>query len=434
MTLAPPLPGSSSLHDQRMMGLALAQAQLAFDAGEVPVGAVVVKDGLVIGVGHNSPVMRHDPCAHAEVLALQAAAGTTQNYRLEGCELFVTLEPCAMCAGAILQARLARVVYGAPEPKTGAAGSVINLFENRQLNHQTVVQGGLLADECSQVLALFFQKRRQAKRRNSQPLREDALRTPDRSFDHLPGYPWKPHYVTDLPALNGLRLHYLDEGPKNGPLTWLCLHGYANWSYEFRTMLPVFLAAGHRVIAPDMIGFGKSDKPKKEGVHSVAWHRHILLELVERLDLHRVVMVVQGWGGLLGLTVPIKERHRYAGLVVMHTTRATGDLPASDRPLARREQCVKLPKIQACQRMDGGNLGASKAERDPCDAPFPDAGHRAAVRAFAEWFPDRDTLYPLIQNCQLPMLVPESGQFLPEQGEAVAQAAVAHFTLPSRYA
>ena len=104
------------------MALALEQAQLALAAGEVPVGAVVVKGGRVIGVGHNSPLMRHDPCAHAEILALQAAAAATQNYRLEGCELFVTLEPCAMCAGAILQARLARVVYGALEPKTGAAG------------------------------------------------------------------------------------------------------------------------------------------------------------------------------------------------------------------------------------------------------------------------------------------------------------------------
>ena len=434
MNLTPPLPGSFSHHDQQLMALALAQAQLAFDAGEVPVGAVVVKEGQVIGVGHNSPVMRHDPCAHAEVLALQAAAGAMQNYRLEGCELFVTLEPCAMCAGAILQARLARVVYGAPEPKTGAAGSVVNLFDNQQLNHQTMVQGGLLADECSQVLTLFFQKRRQAKRRNSQPLREDALRTPERSFDHLPGYPWKPHYVTDLPALNGLRLHYLDEGPQNGPLTWLCLHGYANWSYEFRTMLPVFLAAGHRVIAPDMIGFGKSDKPKKEGVHSVAWHRQILLELVKRLDLHRVVMVVQGGGGLLGLTLPKEEMHRYCGLVMMNTTRATGDTPASDRALARRERCVKLPKIQVGKCMDGGNLGVSKAERDPHDAPFPDAGHRAALRVFAELVSDREPLYPLIQHCQLPMLMPEPGQFLPEQGEAVAYAAVAHFTLPSRYA
>lgn len=428
------MPGSFSQHDQRLMRLALDQAQLALAAGEVPVGAVVVKEGRVIGVGHNSPLMRHDPCAHAEVLALQAAAAATQNYRLEGCELFVTLEPCAMCAGALLQARLARVVYGALEPKTGAAGSVVNLFENQQLNHQTVVQGGLLADECAQVLSLFFQKRRQAKRRISQPLREDALRTPDRCFNHLPDYPWTPHYVSDLPALNGLRLHYLDEGPQESPLTWLCLHGYPHWSYEFRTLLPVFLAAGHRVIAPDMIGFGKSDKPKKEGAHSVAWHRQILLELVERLDLHRVVLVVQGWGGLLGITLPLKEAHRYCGLVVMNTSLAPGDTPFSDKPLARRERCVKPPEIQACKRMDGANLGVSTAECDPYAAPFPDAGHRAAVRVFPKLVPDREPLYPLIQNCQLPMFLPEAVQFLPEQGEAVAHAAVAHITPPSRHA
>ena len=434
MTLAAPMLRSFSESDQRLMALALEQAQLALAAGEVPVGAVVVKQGRVIGVGHNSPLMRHDPCAHAEVLALQAAAAATQNYRLEDCELFVTLEPCAMCAGAILQARLARVVYGASEPKTGAAGSVVNLFENPQLNHQTVVQGGLLADECSQVLSLFFQNRRQAQRRNSQPLRDDALRTPDRYFNHLPDYYWGPHYVSDLPALNGLRLHYLDEGPQDAPWTWLCLHGYPTWSYEFRTMLPVFLAAGHRVIAPDMIGFGKSDKPKKESAHSFAWHRQILLELVERLDLHRVVLVVQGWGGLLGITLPMEETHRYCGLVVMNTTLATGEVPFSDGLVAWLERCVKHPDVEVVKHMACAHPGASTSEGAPYAAPFPDVGHRAAVRIFPELVPDREQLYPLIQNCPSPMVLPEADQFSPEQGEAVAQAAVAHITPPSRYA
>ena len=120
---------------------------------------------------------------------------------------------------------------------------------------------------------------------NPHPLREDALRTPDAAFEGLPGYPWAPRYLSDLPALDGLRLHYLDEGPRNAPLTWLCLHGNPAWSYLYRHMLPVFLAAGHRVVAPDLIGFGKSDKPKKDAAHRFTWHRQVLLEFLERLDL-----------------------------------------------------------------------------------------------------------------------------------------------------
>jgi tRNA(adenine34) deaminase len=149
------------------------------------------------------------------------------------------------------------------------------------------VQGGVLADECSALLQHFFRQRRQEIRMTASPLRDDALRTPDERFAGLPGYPWPPHYLSDLPALAGLRLHYLDEGPRDAPLTWLCLHGNPAWSYLYRKMIPVFLQAGHRVVAPDLIGFGKSDKPKKDAAHSFGWHRQVLLELVERLDLQR---------------------------------------------------------------------------------------------------------------------------------------------------
>ena len=146
------------------MRLALAQAQQARAAGEVPVGAVVVQGDRVIGAGFNQPIGRHDPTAHAEVAALRAAAEALGNYRLDGCELFVTLEPCVMCSGAMLHARLARVVYGAADPKTGAAGSVIDVFNTRRLNHQTVVEGGMLADDCGALLADFFHDRREAAR------------------------------------------------------------------------------------------------------------------------------------------------------------------------------------------------------------------------------------------------------------------------------
>lgn len=147
------------------MQLALDQARHAWTLGEVPVGAVVVRDGEVIATGFNQPIGRHDPTAHAEIMALRAAAEKIGNYRLPGCELYVTLEPCVMCSGAMMHARLARVVYAARDPKTGAAGSVLNLFEQEQLNHHTEVVGGVMADEAGAMLRGFFAERRAAARR-----------------------------------------------------------------------------------------------------------------------------------------------------------------------------------------------------------------------------------------------------------------------------
>lgn len=142
------------------MRAALALAAEAAGAGEVPVGAVVVKDGRVIGRGYNRPISSADPTAHAEIVALREAAAAERNYRLPGCELYVTLEPCAMCVGAMVHARLARVVYGAADPKTGACGGVVDLT-SLSTNHQTGFEGGLLAEECGAVLRAFFAERRQ---------------------------------------------------------------------------------------------------------------------------------------------------------------------------------------------------------------------------------------------------------------------------------
>jgi tRNA(adenine34) deaminase len=153
------------MHDEQYMGLALDQARLAWAAGEVPVGAVVVRDGEVIAAGFNQPIGSHDPTAHAEIVALRAAAAKLGNYRLPGCELYVTLEPCAMCSGAMMHARLARVIYAADDPKTGVCGSVLDLFQQEQLNHHTQVLGGVLADEASSMLKRFFAERRAAARR-----------------------------------------------------------------------------------------------------------------------------------------------------------------------------------------------------------------------------------------------------------------------------
>jgi tRNA(adenine34) deaminase len=449
------------------MGLALQQARLAGAAGEVPVGAVVVRDGQVIGVGRNAPVAGNDPTAHAEIVALRQAAQASGNYRLDGCDLYVTLEPCAMCSGAMLHARLRRVVFGAADPKTGAAGSVVDLFAQPRLNHQTRVQGGVLADACGELLGEFFRTRRLDARLVADPLRDDALRTPDERFEELPGYPWQPRYLSDLPSLAGLRMHYLDEGPADAPLTWLCLHGNPAWSYLYRKMIPVFLAAGDRVVAPDMIGFGRSDKPKREAVHSFGWHRQVLLELVERLDLRNVVLVVQDWGGLLGLTLPMAAPRRYLGLLAMNTALGTGDTALSPGFLAWREMCAKNPDFDVARLFARGNAQMSPEECLAYNAPFPDRGHRAALRAFPAMVPDRpdadgaaisrdarmfmssewtgrtmmvigakdpvlglpamQALRQSIRGCPEPMVIEEAGHFVQEHGEPIARAAVGYF-------
>ena len=151
------------MNDEYYMREAPPMARSAECLGEVPVGAIVVREGVIVGRGFNSPIGESDPTAHAEIAALRDAARNLENYRLPGCELFVTLEPCAMCAGAILHSRIARVVYGARDPKTGVHGSVVDLFAVERLNHHTRVEGGVLAEECSQLLSSFFASRRTRK-------------------------------------------------------------------------------------------------------------------------------------------------------------------------------------------------------------------------------------------------------------------------------
>ncbi|KVE37531.1 CMP deaminase [Burkholderia sp. TSV86] len=159
-----PLSPAGDERDRRYMRLALDAAAQARAAGEVPVGAVLVRGDDVIARGFNHPIGGHDPSAHAEMAALRAGARALRNYRMPGCELYVTLEPCLMCAGAIMHARIARVVYGAPDPKTGACGSVVDAFADTRLNHHTTVAGGVLADECGAALKSFFAERRRAMR------------------------------------------------------------------------------------------------------------------------------------------------------------------------------------------------------------------------------------------------------------------------------
>ncbi len=151
---------SNPAQDLSMMKIAMELAQEAATAGEVPVGAIVVKDGQIIGRGSNAPIGLHDPSAHAEIQALRDAAKNVGNYRLVDCTLYVTLEPCAMCAGAIQHARISRLVYGASDAKTGACGSVVNLMAETKLNHQTEVTSGIMAEETASLLSSFFKERR----------------------------------------------------------------------------------------------------------------------------------------------------------------------------------------------------------------------------------------------------------------------------------
>lgn len=477
---------SANSTDEYFLQLALDEAHAARAAGEVPVGAVLVRADQVIATGRNAPIATHDPTAHAEIAALRAGAAVVGNYRLDDCTLYVTLEPCAMCAGAMLHARLQRVVFAAADPKTGAAGSVINLFAQDQLNHRTeavsaINLGAACARICwasGQLLQDFFASKRQSQRQqhaNSHPLRDDAVRTPDARFANLPDYPWPPHYLSDLPSLTGLRMHYLDEGgagsSDNQP-TYLCLHGNPAWSYLYRKMIPTLLRSGARVMAPDLVGFGKSDKPKKDSFHTFGWHRQALLEFVEQLDLHNIVLVVQDWGGLLGLTLPMHAPQRYKGLLVMNTTLATGDAPLSPGFVAWREMCAKTPEFDVARLFARGNPHLSAAECAAYSAPFPDAGHRAALRAFPPMVPafeDADgaaisrqardfwqhqwqgislmamgaqdpvlglpvmhALRQCIRGCPEPMVIDQAGHFVQEHGEAIAQRAVQVFANLSR--
>ena len=322
-----------SAEDKGFMALALHQAQAAADAGEVPVGAVVVRAGQVIASGHNAPLASHDPTAHAEVNAMRAAAQTLGNYRLDDCTLYVTLEPCAMCSGAALHARFKRVVFGASEPKTGAAGSVLNLFAHAQINHQTQVTGGVLARECAQVLQDFFEQRRVQHQRIKVPLREDALRTPDSAFAGLNVPLTLSHYTADLPALEGLRLHWFDNrhDPQLAPHVYL--HGVDGWSAQYAAQLQ----SANPVLALDLPGFGLSDKPKKVAAHRIAWHAQVLSEFLASLQ---------------PAAVALSAPHMMAPLLTK---------------LRLPIHWVDMPALPAALR----------------DAPYPDRGHMAGPRALS---------------------------------------------------
>ncbi len=295
----------------------------------------------------------------------------------------------------------------------------------------------------------------------------ESVRTPEERFAGLPGFPFAPHYVEDLPAYEGLRVHYLDERPaRTSGRTVLCLHGQPTWCYLYRKMIPVFAAAGHRVVAPDFLGFGRSDKPVDDAAYTFLFHRTLLMRFIERLACERVTLVVQDWGGLLGLTLPMEYPDRIDRLIVMNTGLGVGRSPGPGFDAWKAFVAAK-PDFSIAGMMKRSVPGLSDAEAAAYDAPFPDARHRAGVRRFpalvpvapdmegadvslraAEFFRDRwagatymaigmqdpvlgppvmHALAKTIRGCPPPLELPEAGHFVQEHGQVVAERALAAF-------
>lgn len=295
----------------------------------------------------------------------------------------------------------------------------------------------------------------------------DALRTPDHRFASLPGWPFAPHCTDDLPGFEGLRVHHVDEGPRDAAVTALCLHGNPTWGYLYRHMIPVFADAGLRVVAPDLIGFGRSDKPVEAGWHSFERHRDMLLRFIERLDLRNVMLVCQDWGGLLGLTLPQAMPERFTRLLAMNTGLGTGQVTEGFRQWRSYSNSqTDLPVGRLIQR---GKPDMSEAEVAAYDAPFPDPRHKAALRAFPNLVPDGEdapgaaisreargfwqaqwngssfmaigmqdpvlgeapmrALQKVIRGCPAPLEVAGAGHFVQEWGAPIAVAALRHFDL-----
>ncbi|MCG6903016.1 MAG: alpha/beta fold hydrolase [Rhodobacter sp.] len=293
-------------------------------------------------------------------------------------------------------------------------------------------------------------------------MRLETLRTPDERFDGLPDWPYAPHYLDDLPGYDGLRVYHVDEGPADARV-FLCLHGEPTWAYLYRRMIPEFLASGARVVAPDLAGFGRSDKPVEDAVFGFDFHRDLLIALIERLDLRRITLVVQDWGGLLGLTLPHQFPDRIDRLLVMNTTLAIGE-PAGKGFADWRAYVAANPDLDVGRLMARTCPHLSAAEAAAYGAPFPDVTYKAGVRRFPQmvmtepgmdgiehsrrameflsndWLgdsfmavgmtdpvlglPAMTRLRGVIRGCPEPMEVAQGGHFLQEWGAPVARAAL----------
>ena len=296
----------------------------------------------------------------------------------------------------------------------------------------------------------------------------ELLRTPEERFVDLPGFPYNPVYLEDLKGFEGLRMHYVDEGLQNADQIFLCLHGEPTWSYLYRKMIPIFTAAGYRVIAPDFFGFGRSDKPVDEATYTFDFHRNALIAFIEYLDLKNITLVCQDWGGILGLTLPMDMPDRFFRLLVMNTTLGTGDVKLSKGFLDWRVWVSKNPDMSAERLLKLTCPHLSEKECAAYDAPFPNIRYKAGVRRFPEIVPDtpdapgaelsrrarewlcskwsgsvfmaigmRDPVLgpPVMQvlrndigSCAEPYEHSEAGHFVPEWGGEIARKALAAFT------
>ena len=297
------------------------------------------------------------------------------------------------------------------------------------------------------------------------------LRTREDRFRHLPGFNFAPHYVDDLPGYEGIRIHYLDEGPSTAADVFLCLHGEPTWSYLYRKMIRVFVAAGHRAVAPDFIGFGRSDKPVDESLYTFTFHREMLLRFIERLNLRSITLVCQDWGGLLGLTLPMafaqEKPPRFKRLLLMNTALGTGDIPLGQGFMEWRGYVAQNPDMDVAKLMARACPLLSQEECAAYAAPFPDAQYKAGVRRFPQIVPDRPDadgaalsrearewlrtewsgqsfmavgmkdpvlgppamayLRKQIRNCPAPLELPQAGHFVQEWGDEVAAKALVAF-------
>ena len=304
-------------------------------------------------------------------------------------------------------------------------------------------------------------------RTSQPPVQPGVLRTPDERFNALPGYAYSPHYTATLQGFEGLRLHYIDEGPADAVCTVLCLHGQPTWSYLYRSMVPVFVAANQRVIAPDLFGFGRSDKPEHEGFYTFSRHRAMLIEFVREMRLRNVTLVVQDWGGILGLTLPMDMPGVFSRVIVMNTALGTGDVPLGDGFIAWRAYANSKPDMDIASLMRRSVPALSPDEASAYAAPFPDARYKAGVRQFPNLLPDifdadgaalsrqarlwwstewqgetfmaigmqdpvlgpelMQRLRTQINGCPAPLELPDAGHFVQESGELVASAALTAF-------
>jgi haloalkane dehalogenase len=214
------------------------------------------------------------------------------------------------------------------------------------------------------------------------------LRTPEERFADLPGFAFAPHYREDLVGFEGMRLHYLDEGPRDAKRVFLCLHGEPTWSYLYRKLVPYVAAAGYRAVAPDFFGFGRSDKPVEDAAYTFDFHRNSIAAFIERLDLQNITLVCQDWGGLIGLTLPMDMGRRLTGLLVMNTALGTGDQPLSPGFVAWRAWCAANPDMAVAKLMGRACPLLTPEEAAAYEAPYPDGSYKAGVRRFPQLVPD----------------------------------------------